>query len=266
MKTSEVGRIDLNDAQATIDFLNSRIDRIVQDPQARSKFKRAIKEGNSSKYDPRCLPVNPVGSLPGKKIAFLGSSITIGAGAFNTSFVDGLEAKDKIIPYESAVSGTTLAGNEKDTYLQRLRDKLTIKNTEFDLFICQLSTNDGRKGKSVGKITKNTQAEGFDQNTTFGAIEYICQYVQRHWKCPLVFFTCLRDPDNQEYRALMDGLYQLQDKWHFYIIDLWGNQKLRRATANDPLAMVDDAHPTREGYVKLWLPIFEEKLNNILKN
>lgn len=33
MKTSEVGRIDLNDAQATIDFLNSRIDRIVQEPQ-----------------------------------------------------------------------------------------------------------------------------------------------------------------------------------------------------------------------------------------
>lgn len=46
---------------------------------------------------------------------------------------------------------------------------------------------------------------------------------------------------------------------------LYGDEELRRATTADPIAMVDDAHPTREGYVRLWLPIFERELDTILK-
>ena len=63
--------------------------------------------------------------LVDKQIAFLGSSVTYGAGALSESFVDYLRKKDGIYPFKEAVSGTTLAENGDNSYVARL-EKLPI--------------------------------------------------------------------------------------------------------------------------------------------
>lgn len=93
-----------------------------------------------------------------------------------------------------------------------------------------------------------------------GAIEEVCRYVQTHFACPLVFYTCLQNDPQHKYADLVSKLKMLQSKWHFTIIDLFYNWVLQRETKLLPNAMVDDVHPTQEGYLKLWLPIFERTL------
>lgn len=47
-------------------------------------------------------------TLGGKRIIFLGSSVTYGACAMGQSFIEALEEKDGIIAIKEAVSGTLL--------------------------------------------------------------------------------------------------------------------------------------------------------------
>lgn len=221
----------------------------------------AYREGNRQIYSPDNVSYDINSPLNGKKIAFLGSSITYGAMSYGISFVEYLQAKDGIIPTKSAISGTTLAGTEVGTYLDRLQKDF---NAQYDLFICQLSTNDSRQGKKMGQITSSFQKDNFDCNTTLGAIEYISQYVQEHFHCPLLFYTCLRTNEDHDYLQLINKTYQLAKKWHFGIIDLYNNEGLKSSTKIHPNAMADDAHPTQEGYLKIWLPVFEQALINKL--
>lgn len=221
--------------------------------------------GNAAKYDPNMLTFNPHSPLAGKRIAFLGSSVTYGFAAKGKSFVDYLSAQDGVEATKSAISGTTLAGLEPGGYLDRLKKNFSAA-PHYNLFVCQLSTNDNRHGKKLGQLTADTQRAGFNMETTLGAIEEVCRYVQATFKCPLVFYTCLQDDPKHKYADLIQALQLLQKKWGFYIIDLFHNQGLHASTAAHPNAMFDDVHPTQEGYLKIWLPVFERELALIIKN
>lgn len=117
-----------------------------------------------------------------KKIVFLGSSVTYGAGSFAESFVDFLEKKDSIIAYKEAVSGTTLVDidtdNPGDSYISRLKKFiLNHNNLPVDTFVLQLSTNDIRPGAGeLGKISENNK---FDTLTVIGALGYILNTVKK---------------------------------------------------------------------------------------
>ena len=58
-------------------------------------------------------------TLVGKRIIFLGSSVTYGACAMGQSFIEALEEKDGIIAIKEAVSGTLLVDEDvmKSEYL-----------------------------------------------------------------------------------------------------------------------------------------------------
>lgn len=218
--------------------------------------------GNLPQYSPRYQKNDPFSPLRGKKIVFLGSSITAGMGALNNSFTDYLAASDGINAIKLAKSGTTLAGEDKNTYVNRLLSDLSTSE-KLDLFVCQLSTNDSRAGKAIGAISSSYDMNDFDINTTIGAIEFIIGYVKKNWAVPIVFYTCLRKPD-VDYENLMDQLKKLQAKWHFSIIDLWGNESLKLKLKANKYTMVDDAHPTMLGYRDMWTPIFRKELKEIL--
>ncbi|MGL5104254.1 MAG: SGNH/GDSL hydrolase family protein, partial [Limosilactobacillus fermentum] len=66
------------------------------------------------------------------------------------------------------------------------------------------------------------------------------------------------------YAQLVDELKLLQAKWDFAILDLFNDAGLNAATAARPNAMYDEVHPTQAGYLKLWLPVFEQKLGALL--
>lgn len=224
--------------------------------------KVSVVAGNNKRYAPSEMTLEPTSPLYGKRIGFLGSSITYGAAARGKSFVDYLVARDGVIATKSAVSGTTLAGNDPSTYVSRLKSDFPV-DAQYDAFVVQLSTNDGRQGLAVGDITPDTQQTNFDTMTTTGPIEFICRVVERRYHCPVAFYTCLRK-DNGDYAKLIDRLYALQQKWHFTVIDLWHDDAFKAVTARNPLAMFDDAHPTQLGYRNIWLPVFEDRLISLI--
>lgn len=233
-----------------------------QEKQASLLNSISYQRGNNAAFAPDRVEYNPNSLLNGKHIGFLGSSITYGFAAMGVSFVDYLSARDGVVTTKSAISGTTLAGKNHDNYLYRLKHNF---NDKYDYFVCQLSTNDGRMGIPMGKITANEQRSDFDTETTLGAMEEICAYVHDVLKCPLAFYVCLRDDPTGEYEKLIDTLKQLQKKWHFDIIDLFHDQALNASIKAHPNSMYDDAHPTQEGYLKVWLPFFEKQLEEKLK-
>ncbi|WP_225048289.1 SGNH/GDSL hydrolase family protein [Lacticaseibacillus kribbianus] len=223
--------------------------------------------GNADRYAPKTLPPDPASPLFGTTIGFLGSSITIGAASLGDSFVQFLAQKDGVVPVESAISGTTLAGTAPDTYVSRLASDFAAVPA-LDAFVLQLSTNDSRQNKALGAIAPGPATAApagaaktaYDVETTTGAIEHVLATVAARWGCPVLVYTCLRDPSDRDYAALVARLYALQAKWHFAILDLYADAALHAATAALPEAMADDAHPTRLGYRALWLPRFEAAL------
>jgi lysophospholipase L1-like esterase len=79
----------------------------------------------------------------GKKIVFLGSSVTYGSAAGGVSFADIICERNGYEMIKEAVSGTTLVDEDGSSYVSRLK---RIEEENVDLFICQLSTNDATKG------------------------------------------------------------------------------------------------------------------------
>lgn len=58
--------------------------------------------------------------MRGKRILFLGSSVTKGACTLNQSMADDIAARDGAVVTKEAVSGTTLATVKKNSYLERI--------------------------------------------------------------------------------------------------------------------------------------------------
>jgi hypothetical protein len=228
-----------------------------------SKKSFNLRNANSEIYRPsRDFFVD--GNLNSKKIVFLGSSVTYGFAAKGISFVDFLRVEHGVNAVKEAVTGTTLADINEKSYVHRMKTNLNLQEN-YDLFACQLSTNDQRKNVPIGNISQSYNIEDFDTNTTIGAIEYIIAYVQNHWDCPIVFYTCLRKPD-PSYELLRSKLFELQKKWHFAVIDIWNNKKLRKINAEHPAFMLDDVHPTCAGYRYGWTPIFVRELEPMLES
>ncbi|MGM9608994.1 MAG: SGNH/GDSL hydrolase family protein, partial [Eubacteriales bacterium] len=85
--------------------------------------------------------------LKGMNICYLGSSVTYGASSLQESFVEYIAKRNGTTYVKEAVSGTTLvtSGAGGGSYVTRM--KKIDKNAQFDLFVCQLSTNDASQNK-----------------------------------------------------------------------------------------------------------------------
>lgn len=223
----------------------------------------AYQRGNAHEFSLEKVTYRPDSKLNGKKIGFLGSSITYGAFSKGVSFVDYLQATDGVSAVKSAISGTTLAGKGQSGYLARLKAEITPQKP-YDLLVCQLSTNDLRQGKQLGQFSSSFDSEDYDLETVVGAIEYICQYTKSQLNCPLVFYTCLFAGDDS-YGNLVEQLFKLQQKWHFFIIDLYHDSGVNASIRMRHDAMFDQIHPTQAGYLKVWTPFFEQKLVKIFE-
>ncbi len=88
--------------------------------------------------------------LKNKNLLFLGSSVTYGSASQGCSFVDIIRDSCGANCIKEAVSGTTLADINEESYVSRL--KAVDTNIKIDLFICQLSTNDASKKIEISKI------------------------------------------------------------------------------------------------------------------
>ncbi|OHR52967.1 MULTISPECIES: SGNH/GDSL hydrolase family protein [unclassified Staphylococcus] len=226
------------------------------------KNKPNLIKGNKDEFKPNKNYLDKNSNLKNKRILFLGSSITYGAASKGNSFVEFLNKEYGVNTIKEAQSGTTLAGKQDTSYIERLKSNVSTKNV-LDGFVCQLSTNDGRFNKPIGSISESYSIHDFDTETTIGAIEFIIAYVKENWACPVIFYTCIRDTDPY-YEFLINELFKIKTKWHIHIIDVWGDKQINKLAKYDKTMMADDAHPTLKGYRYLYTPIFSKKLSTIL--
>lgn len=215
--------------------------------------------GNGSKYNLDALATNTVSPLYGKRILFLGSSVTFGFGALAESFVDDLWKKDGIRAIKDAENGTTLVARDRyqagDSYVARLRQELSKGRP--DAFVLQLSTNDAVTNQPLGQLAKK---EPFDVHTITGALQAMITSVQHKWHCPILLYS---NPDfgNAAYERMVKRAQVLAKHYHLAFLNMNADP---RFSVKKKLYMADRIHPTRAGYIVKWTPAFEDQLTRLL--
>ncbi len=250
--------------------------------------------GNDHVYDPENLEKR-MSKLNGKNLAMLGSSITYGYGSGGISFAEMIAARNSCHVHKQAISGTTLAyvPEREDThpeisYVRQLLDHFG-KEEHPDAFVVQLSTNDASKNIPLGDISGSLDENDFDQGTVTGAMEFILAWIRRNFDCPVVFYINAfldrgylehtaamhpeypSDTDRAEqnlivfYEQMIARLYELQEKWHFGIADLWNDDTMRNLPyAQKDTYMNDPIHPMKSGYLFYYVPAIEKALEEML--
>lgn len=236
-----------------------------------SDEEQAKAPGNAETYNVE--NVTPVeNTLSGKNIIFLGSSVTKGQASQGTSFVEYMEARDGIIATKDAASATTLVDEwaplgfigywDGSSYIDRL-EKIDTSILA-DCIVIQLSTNDASNNNPLGTVSDSENKEDFDCSTVAGSIEYIIAYSEETWNCPVVFYTNSYY-ESEEYKAMVDLLYEIQEKWNIGIIDMYTDQEFNDIDQKTyDLYMWDEIHPTKAGYLEWWTPYMEKRLEEIL--
>ena len=105
--------------------------------------------GNAEKYSLENIEPLENSPLEGKRICYLGSSVTLGLYSMDVSFADYISYRNGCEYVKEAVSGTTLVDNGKTSYIQRMKNNIGT-DEKFDAFVCQLSTNDASKEMPMG--------------------------------------------------------------------------------------------------------------------
>lgn len=201
--------------------------------------------------------------LSGKKIIFLGSSVTYGSAANGVSFADYIGERNQVSVVKEAVSGTTLVDNGPDSYVSRMKK---LDDSDVDLLVCQLSTNDATQKKPLGNITDTMELDSFDTSTVAGAIEYIICYAKKTWNCPVTFYTNPKY-ESEEYAVMVKLLLEIQKKWDIFLIDFWNDDAFNAISEEKRnIYMADPIHPTKAGYLEWWTPYIEKKITEFMNS
>ena len=133
----------------------------------------------------------------------------------------------------------------------------------FNLFVCQLSTNDATCGKPLGCVAEGKDVTSFDLRTVAGAMEFIIAYVMERWNCPVVFYTGTKY-ESEAYAAMVMLLKEIARKWNVHVINLWEEPSFNTVSKEDyERYMADPIHPTLEGYVEWWTPFMEKIIKDL---
>lgn len=217
--------------------------------------------GNGERYSVENVEELEDSPLKGMNILYLGSSVTYGAYSQGVSFADYIAKRNGTNFVKEAVNGTTLSDGN-NSYISRM-EKLD-KGARFDLFICQLSTNDATQNKPLGEVA-GKDAQSYNTSTVCGAIEYIIEYVGDTWDCPVVFYTNSYY-ESEPYSAMVDALGEIQQEYGIGVIDLYTDEAFNNITEEQrSLYMADAIHPTKAGYLEWWTPKMEEYLYEFVK-
>ena len=214
--------------------------------------------GNAEQYRPEKQTALENSPLKGKRLLFLGSSVTNGSAAMEVSMADYIRVLDGCEVVKEAQNGTTLADKGGSSYLSRLK-KLDA-GQHFDAVIVQLSTNDATQKIDLGEVSDSRDSATFDTSTIVGSMEAIIAYAVETWGCPVAFYTGTKY-ESEEYQAMVEILPLLEEKWGIGVIDLWNNAEMNAVSEEDyAFYMKDNIHPTQAGYLLWWTPVFEEYL------
>jgi lysophospholipase L1-like esterase len=215
--------------------------------------------GNADEYNMDSVEPLENSPLEGKKVLFLGSSVTFGSASLQQGIPEYFGVRFDCEYTKEAVSGTTLVDNGESSYVQRILNNVD-KNEHYDLVICQLSTNDATRGLPLGEISPSKELSSFDTSTIIGAIEYIICYAKETWGCDVMFYTGSRY-ESDAYSKMVESIFDIKEKWGIGVIDLWSGDDFNSISdSNRAFYMNDDIHPTKAGYRDWWCPEMERQI------
>ena len=198
-------------------------------------------------------------NIKNKTIIFLGSSVTYGDS--NYSMCEAISEATGANVIKWAVSGTTLSTAKPNSYVERMLNVIDTRD-KCDFFVTQLSTNDAAHNIDPGTVSDSFDKADFDTTTVAGAIEFIIAAAREKWNCPIAFYTGTFY-NSQKYRKMVDILLEAAKKWNIGVIDLWNNEEMHKVSDEDRKRyMKDDVHPTKNGYIEWWLPVFTDYFKN----
>lgn len=217
-------------------------------------------DGNAESYNMKYVQGEENSPFAGKKVLFLGSSVTYGAASLREGIPEYFARRWECDITKEAVSGTKLIDDSRNSYVSRLLNNVDASE-DYALTVCQLSTNDASKNAPLGEIAEGTDRDTFDTRTVSGAVEYIISYCSDTWHCPVVFYTGSRY-ESPAYAAMVERLLEIRDKWGIGVLDLWTDDDFNNISPEQrKLFMYDDIHPTRAGYRDWWCPALEKQLD-----
>lgn len=216
--------------------------------------------------------------LKGKKINFLGDSITEGAGTSGPNAVYHSLIKEKYGLKEArnyGIGGTRIARQTEITSLVRDRDFILRAGTmekDADVVVVFGGTNDFGNGQAeLGSI------DNYDKRTFYGALHTLIQeLIKDYYDKEIVFITPLHrynevschgtwKPDGVTQHPLKDYVYAVKEVCEHYsvpVLDLFAAGELIGNTPEWYLKyMPDGLHPNDEGH-----KILAEKLGKFLEN
>lgn len=214
--------------------------------------------GNAPEYS--FDQIMPIDNSPLKdcRVLVLGSSVAQGTSSMGFGIAEYLQNRFSCSCTKDTVRGTTIADTGSQSILKRLETHTSEE--DYDLVICQLSTNDATKRLPVGRAGKEKETDTIRD----GLLEIIA-CVRKTWDCPLVFFTSCHFV-NDRYDAMVAALHELTDATTVGVLDLWNNKNFNTISKSErKLYMADSIHPTLAGYRDWWGPEIERQLRNYLR-
>ena len=228
-----------------------------------------IKAGNADKYNPENYPVLESSPIKGKNILCVGSSVTQGYAAKNTSFVEYISHIDQANMIKEVWPATTVTTKDENSYYPRL--KHYGPQDRIDAVVIQLSSNDSTFGSSLGEISSSTDLKDLDDSTFTGAMEAMIAYAQETWNCPVIVYS---DPyfrvkafyDTAKYDEMVQATKAACQKWNAIFMNLWEDEEVNSIPLKDyKFYMSDVVHPTKAGYAEWWTPMFQKVLYEAVK-
>jgi lysophospholipase L1-like esterase len=204
-------------------------------------------------HDDEIAAVHP---LYGKKIAYLGSSITRGNQTNGKSFVEVIAGMVGNTYLKEAQDGTALADRD-NSYVRRL-ENFDLAVSKPDILVVQFSTNDFAQGATLGTLAAGKDINAIDKTTTVGAIEYIAARTAELSPDTKILFCA--NPIEMGWGArdaFAAGLLVLKDeiapKWGFTVLDMF-TEGLTRTLTNPTLNGSDQIHVSAHGYRYYFAP------------
>ncbi len=234
-------------------------------------------------------PTRPESSLNGKKMLFMGDSITYGLGD-SPSYLDeyGLAWAGRIaretgaVVTNAGVSGASISylsaevassGTKNDGWGWIYDQFSANKSTSFDVVVMHGGVNDARYEREIGEISDSTDSAVLKANidTYAGGLQYLFDSVTKNYPNADLFYILNHHLDGHskgnasDMSAYFEKAKVLCEQYGIHLINLYDNEELNEEL--DPLSttyLEDTLHPNSAAY-DLITPYIIKELEAVVK-
>ncbi len=206
--------------------------------------------------------VESTSPLKGKKMLFMGDSISYGSGDGVSPFRTGRAWAGRIADWTGAITTNASVGGAKVSF-QKGDDNwvysqyLPYTNEKFDIIVMHGGVNDARHGRPVGTLSQGTDEATLKKNQTsyVGGLEWIFYNVKKTNTEAKLFFIANHRLDGhdkghaKDMSAYFNAAKEACEKWGIIFIDLYNNKELNdKLETTTTKYLPDTLHLNSAGY------------------